>query len=681
MGDNIDQNKLTEDEISVLKTIIKSFQGAQGIRGCKGIQGVRGMDGVQGVQGIAGRQGAQGVRGCKGIPGVRGMDGAQGVQGIRGKRGKDGSRGYQGYDGTVGIQGLDGEDAIISVDGIRLTGTNSHLFVFNKDKFVPKSDLEKSSVITFLENAKNYTYTDRGYIGDIGLKGTVVYYHTTPENMEQENGGAIMNDFARFLGGIYRANEANNVEQVKTIICGGNKYIWDENKNLLGSNYFNGNTSLVSVIVSDFQANKQVDDKTRDITYNCLLSVNSTIITIRVKVSENNTWENEINSPNINNTDNSEYVNKLSVKDGSRINIWLDESAWEWIKDSNTIPIDNFILNTKEDDAHPCYYTKKDNNTKDYLSNHITDSDINGIIELVYYEDAWYYSGGLNNDNSKTTEDIKITGVGEIGGYKDGNTIDKGTNLNDFIKKLVQKQGKITSTDPSINLSVGGGLKFGNSYIINSTISYNNLTVSLNEGSYGCEGGTTVKSLGNFNKDLTFKYNNDNMAAPNGSIKIGEGTKIIATQTFIPTEITIQDNLGGELKHTYNEGNNKEVRDEKNIYGCYPVYYWFIEYSTNNNYSITNIPTQGINHKLIPYKTNKLIITTLTSTSTVPTFVLAVPVGYKITSITNSLGIVLNSGWVILGQEIQDQWRNGFIPNIIISQKPIEYKNITIVKQ
>lgn len=132
--------------------------GAQGRKGQDGLQGARGKAGAQGAQGFIGENGAQGRTGAQGIQGfightgpmgAQGRIGTQGIQGHRGTRGCKGIQGPRGYiglqgdDGPVGFRGPVGEEGGIWVDGIKLGGYNTHLFVFKNGKFVPNSDGDK----------------------------------------------------------------------------------------------------------------------------------------------------------------------------------------------------------------------------------------------------------------------------------------------------------------------------------------------------------------------------------------------------------------------------------------------------------------------------------------------------------------------------------------------------------
>ena len=79
--------------------------GPRGIEGPPGPKGEKGEDGLPGIEGAVGPTGPQGDKGEKGDPGEKGETGAQGPKGEDGKPGKDGVNGKDGAQGPQGIQG------------------------------------------------------------------------------------------------------------------------------------------------------------------------------------------------------------------------------------------------------------------------------------------------------------------------------------------------------------------------------------------------------------------------------------------------------------------------------------------------------------------------------------------------------------------------------------------------
>lgn len=106
-------------------------------------------------------------------------------------------------------------------------------------------------------SALSYTYTDSfAYTGTRFVDGTTVICGYTPDEVAAQGGKAVMNDMARFLGGLYRCDGGTTV---KALRYGGAKYVWDETAagNLAGSNWVKDGSkaedkaTLVSAIVKD----------------------------------------------------------------------------------------------------------------------------------------------------------------------------------------------------------------------------------------------------------------------------------------------------------------------------------------------------------------------------------------------------------------------------------------------
>lgn len=115
----------------------------------------------------------------------------------------------------------------------------------------------------------NYTVTEDGDV----LTLSSVY------SLTQGSDGTAMNDMARFLGALYRAD---NGATVKSITYGGNTYTWanGENATNVGSNWVadpaqpagDGNT-LVSKIVDDYQATGTIGELTLNGNYDVSITM------------------------------------------------------------------------------------------------------------------------------------------------------------------------------------------------------------------------------------------------------------------------------------------------------------------------------------------------------------------------------------------------------------------------
>ena len=88
-----------------------------------------------------------------------------------------------------------------------------------------------------------YTVTEDGDTLTINSVYDAVALMTNPD--------VLTHDLARFLGALHRTDDGATV---KSIVYNGNTYTWDTEGTLLGSNWKNGDTTLVSAIVADVLA-------------------------------------------------------------------------------------------------------------------------------------------------------------------------------------------------------------------------------------------------------------------------------------------------------------------------------------------------------------------------------------------------------------------------------------------
>ncbi|MBR6351397.1 MAG: hypothetical protein IKR93_03640 [Firmicutes bacterium] len=109
-------------------------------------------------------------------------------------------------------------------------------------------------VADILANAKAYQYDpEYVYNGTITPNGTTVAYEANYVDVVDHSVSPmkITADLARFLGAIYRGNAT---DAITSFTYKGDEYTWDAEHGLLGSNWVNGTTTLVSVIAADLQA-------------------------------------------------------------------------------------------------------------------------------------------------------------------------------------------------------------------------------------------------------------------------------------------------------------------------------------------------------------------------------------------------------------------------------------------
>ena len=119
--------------------------------------------------------------------------------------------------------------------------------------------------VEVIENAGNYDYDGEytySYVSSSQTQdGDVITISSKYElaNFEDETQKVMVYDIARFLGALYRVDEGKTIS---TITYGSTDYTWDSEKGLLGSNWANNGTTLVSVIVDEFQASGELAEIT-----------------------------------------------------------------------------------------------------------------------------------------------------------------------------------------------------------------------------------------------------------------------------------------------------------------------------------------------------------------------------------------------------------------------------------
>ena len=140
------------------------------------------------------------------------------------------------------------------------TMTDNGSFV-NNGTFTNNGSFESSGVLGTILEATGYTYEDREYIGTFNpviLSGTAVRFDGTysAEQAAKEEGDAIMNDMARFLGALYRIDDGASVTK---LTYKGTEYTWNAEGILAGSNWEDeSGKTLVSAIIDDYKETSQL---------------------------------------------------------------------------------------------------------------------------------------------------------------------------------------------------------------------------------------------------------------------------------------------------------------------------------------------------------------------------------------------------------------------------------------
>ena len=147
------------------------------------------------------------------------------------------------------------EAEFVPADGTVLTLADTTLTASYEGKTTTTTLVVNEALPTVEEalvNMSGFTYSPAyTYHGDVEVSGNNINYTIANEKVGEKYSN-IMNDFARFLGALYRGNDG----KVNHITYAGTEYAWDKSGTLKGSNYkaTSGDT-LVSAVVNALAAN------------------------------------------------------------------------------------------------------------------------------------------------------------------------------------------------------------------------------------------------------------------------------------------------------------------------------------------------------------------------------------------------------------------------------------------
>ena len=147
------------------------------------------------------------------------------------------------------------EAEFVPADGTVLTLTDTTLTASYEGKTTTTTLVINEAFPTVEEalvNMSGFNYSPAyTYHGDVEVNGNNINYTIANEKVGEKYSN-IMNDFARFLGALYRGNDG----KVNPITYAGTEYTWDKSGTLKGSNYkaTSGDT-LVSAVVNALATN------------------------------------------------------------------------------------------------------------------------------------------------------------------------------------------------------------------------------------------------------------------------------------------------------------------------------------------------------------------------------------------------------------------------------------------
>lgn len=392
---------------------------------------------------------------------------------------------------------------------------------------------------------------------------------------------------------------------------------------------------------------------------------------------------------------NDKFITKNSTKglliidDGTQIDIWLDKTAYDSIKNNNNcLKIDTFVNGKLEESNYPITFDGK--KTLIEAVNVLTDLD--AIVSLTFKENEfkekeWYYSGGLRTSttidgditvDTSIENDIKVTGV-NIGSYKDGETITARTSVEEILRNILTNKIGVKISKPKLTMYLDDSGPFEVGETVKGYIK-----VYYQDGQFIGETGYDYTLSAGCSTPENYIYKMNGVDLENNSYNIpsiSEGTTTFTvTGTYGQSINTPVDNTGEELNDIKIDSDT--ISTSKDIKAYYKYFYGYVEYNSDLS-EITDETLDGLSYNYLDSNTET--INTLKSSDENPSILIILPTDWEITSTTNSLGVVitgtaLNDLWKItkvITRKINDKEYNLYVNNL---QQPVEYKDIIIKK-
>lgn len=381
----------------------------------------------------------------------------------------------------------------------------------------------------------------------------------------------------------------------------------------------------------------------------------------------------------------------LIIDDGTQIDIWLDETAYESIKNNdNCLKIDTFINGKLEESNYPITFDGK--KTLIEAVNVLTDLD--AIVSLTFKENEWYYSGGLRTSttidgditvDTSIENDIKVTGV-NIGSYKDGESITAGTSVEEILRNILTNKIGVKISKPKLTMLLDDSGPFE----VGETVE-GHIKVYYQDGQFIGETGYdyTLSAGCSTPENYIYKMKKDSEEEEileNNSYNIpsiSEGTTTFTVSGEHGQSInTPVDNTGEELNDIKIDSDT--ISTSKDIKAYYKYFYGYVEYNSD----LSEITDETLNSLSSNYlDSNTETINSLKSTENdKSSILLVIPTDWEIISTKNGKGDIipteeLSTLWEknenVITHEINGKQYNLYVNEL---QQPVEYKEIIIKK-
>lgn len=399
---------------------------------------------------------------------------------------------------------------------------------------------------------------------------------------------------------------------------------------------------------------------------------------------------------------NDKFITKNSTKglliidDGTQIDIWLDKTAYDSIKNNNNcLKIDTFVNGKLEESNYPITFDGK--KTLIEAVNVLT--DLNAIISLTFKENEfkekeWYYSGGLRTSttidgditvDTSIENDIKVTGV-NIGSYKDGESITAGTSVEEILRNILTNKIGVKISKPKLTMRLDDSGPFEVGETVEGYIK-----VYYQDGQFIGETGYDYTLSAGCSTPENYKYkmktdSEEEEILENNSYNIpsiSEGTTTFTVSGEHGQSInTPVDNTGEELNDIKIDSDT--ISTSKDIKAYYKYFYGYVEYNSDLS-EITDETLNGLSSNYLDSNTET--INSLKSTENdKSSILLVIPTDWEIISTKNGKGDIIPTEelsilWEknenVITHEINGKQYNLYVNEL---QQPVEYKEIIIKK-
>lgn len=615
----------------------KGVTGPQGARGETGAQGARGVSGADGAQGARGANGAQGARGEKGLDGAQGARGEDGAQGEKGEKGFDGARGERGDKGAQGARGEKGDPGEKGADGFQgATGAQGDKGAQGMRGCEGAQGAVGSKGVTGPQGARGETGAQgtRGCDGAQGARGTKGV--TGPQGVRGENG-------AQGARGAVGADGAQGARGIKGAQGARGEYGYQGDDGEVGYQGITGEDGAIW------------DDGIRLNGYNTHLFVYS--------------YETRKFKPVGDDVAPDGQHNRLYIRNGASIKIWLDRNAYNLISENGEIVIDSTVNGEAVETNYKAYYA----NSTPIVSKINPDRDLNGVIEFTFRDGGWYYSGGLMSSGSGGAQggvyaggkDIYVrTGIDEslidtsldneiescvtVGNINAGDKIPAGSSLSDILEQILIKEFQAATEVPTSVLAVS---PLRESYSVGEVLPTLNMGHTYTDGKFKPSEGYPVTKFIQHNGssrinagcpegETTYKYDGAIITVNEGryadSTPLTEGTHTFSCQTdYESNAVVAKTNMNHSSTAKINAGKTAVSNKTFNVY--YNVYVKESIENLPNDYTI--LMTESNRHALT---SNTILYDVEYNIQPISYMVIIIPT-VKDYSIYNSLGRVATS--------------------------------------